>query len=60
MRRLKKQQPRNPGDYRFLRCLTIEHNLKRLSRHVKRLERKLHGDRCISIMRLKNARRVSL
>lgn len=60
MRRITKQQPKKPGEYRYLRCLTMEQNMKRLSWHVKRLQRKLHGDRCLSVLGLKNVRRVSL
>ena len=58
MRRITKQQPKKTGEYRYLSCLTLEQNLKRLSWHVKRLQRKLKVDRCHSILRLKNTRRV--
>lgn len=54
MRQITKQHPVKAGEYRYLRCFTVEHNLKRLSTHVQRLQRKLRGDPFISISRLKN------
>lgn len=56
MRRITKQHPKNAGEYRYLRSLTLEHNLKRLSNHVQRLERKLRGTRCLTISQLRNTR----
>ena len=53
MRRLTKQYPKNAGEYRYLRCLTLEHNLKRLNRHVERLQHKHHDEPCSRLARLK-------
>ena len=56
MRRLQIQAKKNPGQFRMLRCLSIDDNIRRLAKHAKRLERKLHSDRGIRIARVKSNR----
>lgn len=56
MRRLQIQAKKNPSQFRMLRCLSNDDNIRRLAKHARRLERKFRGDRYISISRLRNAR----
>ena len=56
MRRLQIQAKKNSGQFRMLRCLSIDYNIRRLAKHARRLARKLHSDRGISIARLKSNR----
>lgn len=53
MRRIRIQEKKKPGEFRMLRCLSIDENVGRLTKHVQRLQRKHRNDRAVCIMRLK-------
>ncbi len=47
---------RKPTDFRLLRGISDDHNIKRLRWHVARLRRSMKNDRFIQIIRLKRTR----
>jgi hypothetical protein len=44
-----------PKDFRIVRAFTMEHNIKRLRKHVARLQRRMHYNGFMQVMRIKRA-----
>lgn len=53
---MQKQSKRIPGEFRFIRAFTTDHNVQRLHKHVARVQQRLKNDRFIQIIRLKQTR----
>lgn len=47
---------RKPTEFRLVRGITPEHNIKRLRKHIVKLQRRMHYDRFMQLMRIKGRR----
>ena len=56
MSRFQIQQKKKVDQFRMLRCLSIDDNIRRLKKHAGRLVRKLRGTRPHNVRQLRNMR----
>jgi hypothetical protein len=47
---------RKPTEFRLIRGQTMEHTAKRLRKHIVKLQRRMHYDRFMQLMRIKGRR----
>lgn len=59
MRRVKRVEKRQPGEFRLLKRLGVEINLVRFRKHMARLERSMHADLAYRRIKIKSRRRFA-